>query len=82
MSWLMQSKPHPARYALSQNQKTRYSLPLVPVSQELYTLTNTFETTTLHVLTFHISFKWNILMEEKDLYLLTNPTDWSSSHTN
>jgi len=82
MSWLTQSKHHPARYALSQNNMTRYSVLPVPVSQELYALTNTFKTTTLHVLTFHILFKWNILREEKDIYLLTNPIVWSSSHTN
>ena len=60
----------------------RYSVLPIPVSQELYALTNTVETTTLHALTFNISFKWNILREEKDLYLLTNPIDWSNSHIN
>jgi len=75
MSWLTKSKPHPTRYALSQNKMTRYSVLPIPVSQELYALTNTFETTTLQVITFYISFKWSILREEIDLYLLTNPTD-------
>jgi len=61
---------------------TRYSVLPIPVSQELHALTNTFETAILHVLTFRISFKWNILREEKDLYLLTNLIVWSSSHIN
>ena len=59
-------KTSSCKVCITQNKMTRYSVLLLLVSQELYGLTNTFETRTLHVLTFHISFEWKILRKEKE----------------